>query len=124
MGSLESRVRVLETTVQGPILEIAFVGRHVDGVGHEVTMRAQEALASRTPVAVVFNFLEFSYRFGNDIGGVLGSMVQQPSCLVADGATERSLRSLFNLSKLRYECFHTVDEALGYLRRRLDGAPA
>jgi hypothetical protein len=125
---IESKAIVLESTDQGPILEILIRGTHKDGVGNHVAQAVRAAVDTHQPAAVVINLLEFEYRWGNDIGGIIAAFIDRthktlrPGGILAQGKTESALRSLFELGvkdALEFEYFDSIDAALVYLRARL-----
>jgi hypothetical protein len=132
-GKLESNSELVLVTAQGPILRVAFSGVHRDGVGQLVGDYLAEALERHQPAAVVLDFLNFKYRFGNDIGGIVqafvcddadGKAVTRPSAIVATGRTAKSLMSLLQpmyvLDDFAVRFFLDVSSAVEHLRVRLE----
>ena len=70
MNQVRCRNSILEATPRGTILEVAFSGVHEHGVGLQVGKYVEETVHRTNPAAVVLNFLEFEYVFGNDIAGI------------------------------------------------------
>ena len=132
---LECRNDVLEVTPNGAILEIAFSGVHGSGVGEEVGDYVIKTVEDLRPEAVVLNFLSFKYVGWNDIGGIIRAFFRKgeppkvrPCCIVAEGKTARSLRSLLEMAQLTrafdITFFEEVPEAVDHLRSRLEGQTA
>ena len=71
MAAFETKTRILEGTDSGAILEVVLAGKHSSGSGHEIVRCVKEAVATSAPAAVVLNMLDFKYRFGDDIGGIV-----------------------------------------------------
>jgi hypothetical protein len=133
MSVIETRAAILEQTIQGPILEIAFLGKHRDGDGHDMADRVKDILDAKQPAAVVLNMLNFKYRTGNDIGGIFqvfyyrAEAGNRPGCILADGDTKRSIVSLLGRAfeqSFGVEYFAEISDALVHLRRKLGGGPA
>jgi hypothetical protein len=70
MNQIRCGHSILEATPQGTILEVAFSGVHEHGVGLQVGKYVEETVHQINPAAVVLNFLEFEYAFGDDIAGI------------------------------------------------------
>jgi hypothetical protein len=136
-GKVESDTEVVRVTAQGPILRVAFSGVHRDGVGQLVGDYVAEALERHQPAAVVLDFLNFKYRFGNDIGGIAMAFVRRdsdgkagirPTAIVATGRTAKSLMSLLQPTRLlddfAVRFFLDVSSAVEHLRVRLESETA
>ena len=129
---LDCRHGILEATPQGAVLEVAFRGVHKHGVGLQVGKYVAETVHQNNPAAVVLNFLEFDYVFGNDIAGILCAFFNRsadkkitirPCAIVATGQTAKSLLSLIqsgNLLKVfDIQFAESIDAAVEQLRSRL-----
>ncbi len=120
--------------VGGDVVEICFRGRH--DASHAPLMGdfIGRTIALHHPVGVLFNLLGYRYAAGDDIGVLLTAFVRRegpgprPGCIVANGGTARSLRRLFDMTKVSevfgIEFVGTVEEGLATLSRRLARAPA
>jgi len=128
-----STTEIVWVSVHGPILRIAFSGVHRDGNGHQVGEHVAKALKRHLPAAVVLDFLEFKYRFGNDIGGILrawsgetsnGKPAIRPAAIVATGDTAKAFMSLLRFANVvdRFDvkCFSDVASAVTHLRAKLE----
>lgn len=136
---LTIRVQILEETEKGAILEIAFKGIHDHNWPHgrRINSFVKEEVRKINPAAIVFNFVEYRYDFGNEIADpilVAPLACEHPAALpfaiVAEGITSRSLKSLFAPSKLetvfKYEFFEAVGAGCAFLQRvlsRVDSPP-
>lgn len=136
-GNLNSSCEVLGVTSQGSILRVRFSGIHKDGVGHAVGDYLLQVLRQHEPAAVVLDFLQFEYRFGNDIGGISqaffrkgpdGKAVTRPCAIVATGCAAEALVSLLRPTKLLEVCgvrsCPDVRSAFDNVRARLESGTA
>ncbi len=132
---LHCKHSILEATPQGTILEVAFRGVHEHGVGLQVSKYVEETVHQTNPAAVVLNFLEFDYVFGNDIAGIQCAFFNRstdkkitirPCAIVANGQTAKSLLSLIQSGNLLQvfdiQFAESIDAAVEQLRSRLVGA--
>jgi hypothetical protein len=135
MNQLHCRHSILEATPQGTILEVAFSGVHEHGVGLQVGKYVEETVHQTNPTAVVLNFLEFEYVFGNDIAGIQWAFFNRsvdkritirPCAIVAKGQTAKSLLSLIQSGNLLrvfdIQFAESIDAAVEQLRSMLVGA--
>lgn len=135
MKQLHCRHSILKVTPQGSILEVAFSGVHEDGVGLQVGKYVEETVQQTDPAAVVLNFLEFEYVFGNDIAGIQCAFFNRsadkkftirPCAIVAKGQTAKSLLSLIQSGNLLrvfdIQFAENIDAAVEQLRSMLGGA--
>lgn len=126
------RTEALEETQRGAILEIAFKGVHDHSWPHGKRIRSfvEEEILRIRPAAVVFNFREYRYDFGNEIAdpimvACLGRKHRAPLpfAIIAEGITSHSLKSLFRFSKLEtvfpYAFFGAVEDGCAFLRSLL-----
>jgi hypothetical protein len=127
------RTEILEETERGAILEIAFKGIHDHNWPHgrKIISFVTEEILRIKPSAVLFNFLEYRYDFGNEIADPIMAAcfgrehhAPLPFAIVAQGITSRSLKSLFRFSKLetvfKYGFFEAVVDGWAFLRNVLD----
>jgi len=115
----------------GPIVAVAFAGNYPPGsLGNDCALQMisylRSVLTKTNPVAVLFDFRELQYVWGDAIGGLahellLRSASFRPSVIVATGRTARSLepllgpRFIFGIAGTRM--FGTVLEALNHLKQ-------
>lgn len=123
--------RIIATCAAGPIIEIGFRGKHRDGCGNDLIRYVRQTVRELHPAGVMVNLSDFRYMWGDDIGALLFPLFEGqtgrllPFCIVASGCTARSLKSLFELTKLpdlvnaRY--FDNARDGLAYLRNELGG---
>jgi hypothetical protein len=128
----ESRLHVTPT---GVVLEVVFHGNHHWRYGNEIAAIIQSRVEQESPRAIVLNFLDYEYSFGNDMGGPIvnalltqsirsaraGGDLSRPVCIVAAGETRPALESLFQgmagLSRtLPVKFVATLDEAIAQLK--------
>lgn len=114
----------------GPVLEISFIGKHWDGCGNELIAYVRQSVEEIDPAGVIMNLSNFSYVWGNDIGALLFPLFERQTakrlfCIVARGTTARSLKSLFELTRLpdivNVKYFDDARDGLIYLRKELGG---
>jgi hypothetical protein len=116
-------------------LEVAFTGVHEHGVGPQVGKYVEETVHQTNPAAVVLNFLEFEYVFGNDIARIQWAFFSRsadkkhtlrPCAIVAKGQTAKSLLSLIQSGNLLrvfdIQFSESIAEAVEKLRSMLGGA--
>ncbi len=129
---LAIRARVLEETGRGAILEISFHGAHDHNWPHggEIRTFVTAEVRNIRPAAIVFEFAEYRYEFGNEIADPIlaaviacGPSACPPIAIVAKGNTSKALQSLLEASKLgsifQYEFFDTPVAARAFLHRAL-----
>jgi hypothetical protein len=134
-GELTIRTRILEEKGKGAILEIAFKGLHDHTWPHGKRMNrfVAEEVRKRKPAALMFNFVEYRYDFGNEIADPILAALRVrkrpailPFAIIATGATSRSLKNLLGLSNwnivFEYEFFEAVEAGFAFLRRALSQA--
>jgi hypothetical protein len=137
MNQVRSSHSILEATPQGTILEVAFSGVHEHGVGLQVGKYVEETVHQTNPAAVVLNFLEFEYVFGNDIAGIQWAFFNRsadkritirPCAIVAKGQTAKSLLSLIQSGNLLrmfdIQFAESIEAAVEQLRSRLAASTA
>jgi len=144
MGVLEEkslliRTQILETTDEGTIMEITFKGVHDHHwpYGGKIRDFIKAEVLDKEPAAVIFDFSEYEYEFGNEIGDPLMAMqmarkppVFIPFAIIAHGTTARSLMSLSRGSGLerifKFGFFEDVEAGLAFLRKEMDktGSPS
>ena len=137
MNQFRCRHGILEATPQGTILEVAFSGVHEHSVGLQVGKYVEEIVHQTNPAAVVLNFLEFEYVFGDDIAGIQWAFFNRsadkritirPCAIVAKGQTAKSLLSLIQSANLfrvyDIQFAESIDAAVEQLRFRLAASNA
>lgn len=136
-GRITYSTEVVRVMAQGAILRVGFSGVHTDGIGRQVGDYLGEALKRHEPAAVLLDFSQVKYRFGNDIVGIVqvfvrlgpdGKAATRPSAIVATGRTAESLLSLLEptgvLDRLGVRVFPDVSSAVEDLRMKLESATA
>jgi len=133
---LEIRVIVHENVSKGIILEFEFHGihDHMWPHGKEIYSYLEKETDKHKPDAVLLNYLQYQYTFGNELGGTIMIPILnmkekriRPCAIVADGPTAKSLQSLMVASDIRrtinIEMFGKKEFALEYLERLLSQSP-
>jgi hypothetical protein len=131
--NLVIRTRILDETEGRVIQEIAFIGIHDHHwpVGWKIQEFVEGEIRKVDPAAYLFDFLEYEYEFGNEIGCPImatlrarGAPPFPPIAIVAQGGTARSMKSLFagfNLKKItEIEFFEDSASGCAFLHRTLD----
>ncbi|MBI3861427.1 MAG: hypothetical protein HY290_05985 [Planctomycetia bacterium] len=111
------------------ILRIAFTGSGGVGsagnpVGEQMEMAVEQVLSAHDPSALLIDFSQFEYQFGDWIGSAplraVRALGRNRVCLLATGPTGEALRSLLNACNLGQilPLVGSTDEALRYLSQR------
>lgn len=121
---------ILSKSPQGVILEIEFRGIHNHSWPHgkEIYDYLEEVVDKHKPDAILFNFLQYQYTFGNELMGTILIPICnfkqksiRPGVIVADGPTKNSIQSLIDESMIQ-KVFNIVVlsnkvEALEHVKR-------
>jgi hypothetical protein len=126
------RTQILEATDKGTIMEIAFEGVHEHHwpYGGKIRDYIKAEVLDKEPAAAIFDFSEYEYEFGNEIGDPFMAMLMAreppvfiPFAIIAHGTTARSLTSLFRVSGLeridKFGFFEDREAGLAFLRKVL-----
>ena len=126
---LEKSARIIEKTDAGPLIEICIKGTHNDYCGNDLIDYIQSTVKDLKPSAILLNLGDFKYSFGNDIGAILFPFLEgqtlkfRPFCIIASGCTAKSLKSLFEFTKVpdivNAKYFEDTKDGLEYLRATL-----
>lgn len=117
---------------RGPIVAIAFRGEYPPGSdGNDfagaMVEATRAAIGDMKPAALIFDFRELAYSFGDAIGALTGPLIDgdrfRPAAFVAEGRTARSLEPLlasnFPLGVAGVKLFSNRDEALAWVEQAL-----
>jgi|GEM_PF-580389 serpin B len=133
------RTQILEATEKRVILEIAFEGVHEHPWPYRSKIRdfIKAEVLDKAPAAVIFDFTEYEYEFGNEIGDAFMTMLMArkppvfvPFAIIARGTTARSLTSLFGGTGLgrmaKFGFFDDLEDGRAFLWKVLNesGSPA
>ena len=133
MSDLSCASEIIEFPDKTEILRFSFAGQYPPGSkGHATSVAIFDYILQvrdrYSPTALILDFTELDYVWGDDIGGMLMAIKRQdrlqnvscPTCLVASGQTAQSLDNLFTTCGLKRiintEIVATVEEATKYLR--------
>ena len=141
MGAFAADNLTIKTVIlEGPgtnvILKITFSGTH-DHLwphGHEIDAFIKEETNAVGPAACLFDFLDYRYEYGNEIGGPIMAACIDPArqairdfAIAATGTTAIRLKSLFagsNLEKVfRFGFFDNSEDGLAFLRSLTPARP-
>ena len=133
MSDLSCASEIIKFPDKTEILRLSFAGHYPPGSKGNATSVAIfdyiiQARKGYSPTALILDFTEMDYVWGDGIGGMLMAIKRQdrlqglncPTCLVASGQTAQALDNLFTTCGLKYmlntEIVATVEEAIKYLR--------
>ena len=134
VGTIASSSEQVAQHAAGPILAVSFAekypqGSQGNGSAAEMVSYLRSVLAATNAAAVLFDFRDLQYTWGDAIGGLAWVLLRErpehvrPSAIVAHGRTARALAPLlgpqFSFGVVGTRMFDSTPEALDYLRQAL-----
>ncbi len=106
---MDFKVSELKKYPTGSILRIIICGEYPPGsegnaIAVQMVSFVSRAIRDFKPAAIIFDFLHLNYTSGDAIGGIVTPLRREngfiPSCIIAEGETAASLKSLLNMNSL------------------------
>lgn len=131
MKEFQAESSVLESTAEGPIIELRFEGKDRSSKRHTILPFLVQQLSEHCPVGLVLNFQKYRYLFSDDIGRIIAASVKAqqrvppPCALVVKRSAVRRLNDHLTITCISdafpVQAFDIPEDGLAFVRKNLSG---